>query len=421
MQYRSLTDRPVEVRSEGDRHIITGYAAVYDSLSHDLGGFRERIKRGAFDRSLKEIANGSRDVSARIQHEGGLSTVGTTRNASLRLWSDSVGLGYEMSGIPNTSAGRDLVELVSGGYISKSSFAFTVPANGRKIDYNTSPPTVELLDVDLIDVAPVDGPAYEATSVQMRNLIMQELRPPIERRSRVEVRALDSGQKRVEIHILDQIVPSYIASYFEDGLFIGSKQVMDQLAAVPDADGIDVYINSPGGDVFEGHAIYNTLKDHPAPVNVFVRGLAASAAGVVAMAGDHIQMGEGSFLMVHNAWTVAQGNASEMRKAANLLDSIDGSIGGILARRSGNDVKEVAKWMNEETWFNAESAVEHGFADRVGGAPAAIDEGDGERCRKLGYRNIPSEIGGAGPAPEQRQMSNAELMELQKRSLKKTA
>ena len=174
-QHRSITDSAVEIRADGDTKTISGYAAVFNSLSNNLGGFRETIAPDAFARSLKEIKAGTRAVSARIQHDGGLSTIGTTANGSLQLSVDATGLRYDIVEPPDTTAARDIMTLVDGGYISKSSFAFQIPEGGASWDFATEPPTQRLLDVDLIDVAPVDGPAYEATTVEARSETMARM------------------------------------------------------------------------------------------------------------------------------------------------------------------------------------------------------------------------------------------------------
>lgn len=264
--------------------------------------------------------------------------------------------------------------------------------------------------MDLIDVAPVDGPAYEATTLQARSAGLAQLATSYMegRKSGAEIITRENGTRRVELYFLDQIVPSWLSRYMTDTM--SSGEVIEALEAVPDAAGIDVFINSPGGDVFEAMAIYNTLKAHPAPVNVYVRGLAASAAGIIAMAGDHIQMGEGSFLMMHNAWTYAQGNAAQLRQNAVLLDKIDAEIAGILASRSGNTVDAVSEWMRDETWMNTAEAVQYGFADRTGGTDAELTSEDGERCRDLGYRNIPKVIGGRGAIQMRHCVTNDDYM-----------
>ncbi len=411
MENRAICDAPVELRELDGALVISGYAATFDSLSHDLGGYREVIRRGAFDATMDEIKAGKRDVSARVQHDGGLSTIGRVSNGTLKLNIDSKGLHYTINP-PDTVAGRDIATLVRDGYINKSSFAFSFRPDGRKWDRTTNPPTQELTGVNLIDVAPVDGPAYESTSVQARSAALASLQMESMRgrKSGIEIRANETAGPRVELYFLDQIVPSWLSRYLSDTM--SSGEVVEALEAVPDASGIDVFINSPGGDVFEAMSIYNTLKEHPAPVNVYVRGLAASAAGIIAMAGDNIQMGEGSFLMVHNAWTIAQGNADQLQRAVNLLDKIDGEIAGIISRRSKNDADQVRQWMRDETWFTAEESVSAGLADRMAAMDATPPEMDGERCREMGYRNIPRELGGRGSIAVRPDMTAAEYRQL---------
>ena len=164
-QERALFDSPeFEIRKKQDgKRTVRGYAAVYDSLSEDLGGFREIIRKGAFDNALEE----KQPVSARVQHEAGLSTVGTTESGTLLLGADSKGLWYEVDP-PDTNAGRDLVALLERGDIRYSSFAFSVRDGGERWNWESDPPVRELLDVNLYDVAPVDGPAYRATSAEVR-------------------------------------------------------------------------------------------------------------------------------------------------------------------------------------------------------------------------------------------------------------
>ena len=143
-----------------------------------------------------------------------------------------------------------------------------------------------------------------------------------------------------------------------------AKRMAGALRAIGKRD-VTVSINSPGGDLFEGVAIYNALREHPAKVTVKVMGLAASAASVIAMAGDEILMGRGAFLMIHNAWAVAVGNRHDMRKAADTLEPFDTAMADIYAARTGGDAKKIAKMMDDETWLSASQAVDQGFADAV--------------------------------------------------------
>ena len=137
------------------------------------------------------------------------------------------------------------------------------------------------------------------------------------------------------------------------------------LAALGQVGQLDVFINSPGGSVFAGITMYNVLKRHNASKTVHVDGIAASAASVVAMAGDKIIMPRSATLMIHNAWGASVGNKAEMRKMADELECIDGQIAGIYAERTGNKADDVTAWMNEELWMSGEEALQKGFTDEI--------------------------------------------------------
>jgi ATP-dependent protease ClpP protease subunit len=128
---------------------------------------------------------------------------------------------------------------------------------------------------------------------------------------------------------------------------------------------VTVKINSPGGDMFEGIAIYNLLREHPAKVTVDVMGWAASAASIVAMAGDEIRMGLGTFMMVHNAWGMVIGNRHDLADAADLFGTFDSAIADIYAARASIDRKAIEKLMDAETFMGPSEAVDKGFADSV--------------------------------------------------------
>ncbi|MBK7493617.1 MAG: Clp protease ClpP [Nitrosomonas sp.] len=128
---------------------------------------------------------------------------------------------------------------------------------------------------------------------------------------------------------------------------------------------IDVRLNSGGGSVFEGQAIYNALNRHPAKIIMNIDGIAASIASVIAMAGDQINITEGSHVMIHKPWSMAMGDAESMRKEADVLDSLESGIIDIYAARTGKDRKSLEKWVNAETWFKGQAAVDAGFADAV--------------------------------------------------------
>ncbi|WP_407309756.1 head maturation protease, ClpP-related [Desulfosporosinus sp. SB140] len=132
-----------------------------------------------------------------------------------------------------------------------------------------------------------------------------------------------------------------------------------------DISTLNIYINSGGGDVFAGLAIYSMLKRHSAQKNVYIDGLAASIASVIAMAGDTVYMPRNAMLMIHKAWTLAVGNANDLRKLADDMDKIDESILTTYQTKTGLDPETIIDMVNAETWLKAEEAVALGFADEI--------------------------------------------------------
>jgi len=128
---------------------------------------------------------------------------------------------------------------------------------------------------------------------------------------------------------------------------------------------VTVNINSPGGDMFEGLAIYNLLREHKGEVTTKVLGLAASAGSIVAMAGDKVQIARAGFLMIHNAWVIAIGNRNDLRETADYLEPFDRAMADIYAARTGEDIKAMQKLMDAESWIGGSAAVEDGFADEL--------------------------------------------------------
>lgn len=157
-----------------------------------------------------------------------------------------------------------------------------------------------------------------------------------------------------------------VLSIFDDiGAYgVSAKNFLNDLRAVA-SDTLDVEINSPGGDVFAGLAIYNGLRASGKTINVKVLGLAASAASLIAMAGDSIEMPENSFMMVHNPWGFAMGGADEMRSTADVLDKIGASLVSTYAKRTGKSDEEITALLAAETWMTAQEAVDAGFATTV--------------------------------------------------------
>lgn len=151
--------------------------------------------------------------------------------------------------------------------------------------------------------------------------------------------------------------------WFGDG--VSAKQVADDLKALGKVKTINLRINSEGGSVFEGKAMYSLFNEHSAKIIVHIDGLAASAASFLAMVGDEIEIAEGAFVMIHNAYMFAMGDARAMRQAAEMLDTVNNTIIDVYAGRTKADRKKITQMMDDETWLTGAEAVENGFADRM--------------------------------------------------------
>lgn len=147
-----------------------------------------------------------------------------------------------------------------------------------------------------------------------------------------------------------------------------------------------VNVNSPGGDLFEGLAIYNLLREHPGEVTVKVLGLAASAASVIAMAGDTVQIARAGFLMIHNTWVIALGNRNDLRDTADWLEPFDAAMADVYSARSGIEPKRIAKLMDAESWIGGSAAVDDGFADEL--LPSDQVRTDGSQARASVARRL---------------------------------
>lgn len=162
------------------------------------------------------------------------------------------------------------------------------------------------------------------------------------------------------------------------------------------SDEIVLRVNSSGGDVFDGFAIYNLLRDHPAKVTTIVDGFAASIASIIALAGDVIEVHEASVVMIHDPWGVGIGNAAELRDLADVLDkTIAGPMAKIYADRMDRTIDETRDLMASETWYTGEEAVESGFASRlISSDPPDKGAAIGDGRDLSGFRNPPAELAG---------------------------
>jgi ATP-dependent Clp protease protease subunit len=174
------------------------------------------------------------------------------------------------------------------------------------------------------------------------------------------------------------------------------KREMDALG---DIKTLNIYINSPGGDVFEGNAIYNLLarKAKKCTVNVYVDGLAASIASVIAMAGTKIIMPANTMMMVHNAWAFSAGNASDHREVADALDKVDGAIKQAYLSKADDklDDETITDLMNKESWLSAQDCLDYGLCDEVTDAKQIAAKFDPALLKN--FKNVPKEFFAAPP------------------------
>lgn len=143
------------------------------------------------------------------------------------------------------------------------------------------------------------------------------------------------------------------------------KQFREDMDALGDIGELRVFMNSSGGDVFAGQAIHTMLQRHPASVTVYIDGLAASIASVVAMAGDRVIMPRNAMMMVHNPWTIGVGDAEEFRHIADTLEQIRESLIAAYQSKTAMDREDLLPLLDAETWMTADEAVEMGFADEI--------------------------------------------------------
>lgn len=207
-----------------------------------------------------------------------------------------------------------------------------------------------------------------------------------------------ADSSHAEILIYDEIGP---ANFWADT--VDAKSFVKELQAL-DVETITLRINSPGGDVFDGVAIYNALVDHPAAVKVKVDGLAASIASVIMLAGDERHVGTGAQVMIHDPWTFAMGEAADLRKTADLLDSIRETILDIYEERTSMSRDDLATQMSAESWYAGAAAVEAGFATVVDDEPEAkavkaIAKFDERVAARLHFEHVPERVAAALRTP----------------------
>jgi ATP-dependent Clp protease protease subunit len=184
-----------------------------------------------------------------------------------------------------------------------------------------------------------------------------------------------------DVLIYDQIG----RSFFEEG--VTAKAFAEQLREHKGVKTINVRINSPGGNVFDATAIFNTLRNHGAKIVTHIEGAALSAASLVAMAGDEIRMASNGYMMIHDPAAAVRGRAIDMRKQADMLDRVKASLVATYATRTKQPTDEVARMMSDETWLSADEAKAKGFADTIAEAATVVAAFDPSQ-----FTNVPQEL-----------------------------
>jgi ATP-dependent Clp protease protease subunit len=186
------------------------------------------------------------------------------------------------------------------------------------------------------------------------NKLMQLLKDNARAEAPAAIRS-DATDTEANIYVYD-VIDSYWGA--------SAAALVSALAAVGDKT-VHLHINSPGGDVFEARAMAAAIVAHAGKVVSHIDGVCASAATYLALAASEVRMTEGGLFMVHNSWTLAMGDCTELRSTADLLQKIDGTIAADYARKTGASAEQVTTWMDAETWFTAEEALAAKFIDAI--------------------------------------------------------
>lgn len=184
-------------------------------------------------------------------------------------------------------------------------------------------------------------------------MMMPKMSGPVNQKSWFRMQAKED--QTADIYIYDKI----------GGWGISARRFTEDLISLGNLSHINLHIHSPGGEVFDGIAIYNQLKNHSATITVYIDGLAASMASVIAMVGDTVIMPKNAMMMIHKPWGVSWGDANDMREYADLLDKLENVLIPAYVAKTGKTTEEITAMLEQETWLDGDECVEHGFADKV--------------------------------------------------------
>lgn len=167
----------------------------------------------------------------------------------------------------------------------------------------------------------------------------------------------------LKIEAKNDAVDIYLYDVIDDYFGVSASEFNKELSALK-GKAVNLRINSPGGDVFAGRAMATAIANH-GNVTAYIDGLAASAATYVAIAAKAVHIADGAMFMIHNAWSLAYGNKTDMRNTADLLEKIDGTIVNDYKKKTNLDEAEIVAMMDAETWLTSSEALEKGFVDSV--------------------------------------------------------
>jgi ATP-dependent protease ClpP protease subunit len=179
--------------------------------------------------------------------------------------------------------------------------------------------------------------------------------------------ATNPQRERAPVNLVQNAAEAtiYVYDVIDADWGVGAKDVLAAINEAKDAKVLNIRINSPGGDVFEGRAIMEAIKRFDGKTVAHIDSLAASAATSIALSADEVVMSDGALFMIHNASGMVWGDKNAMRDTANLLEKVEASIVGDYTSKTGKDTQVIVDMMNEETWMTAQEALDHGFVDRI--------------------------------------------------------
>ncbi|HEK2942569.1 TPA: Clp protease ClpP [Proteus mirabilis] len=186
-----------------------------------------------------------------------------------------------------------------------------------------------------------------------KSMMIPKMSGPVNQKSWFRMQAKED--QTADIYIYDEI----------GGWGISARRFTEDLISLGNLSHINLHIHSPGGEVFDGIAIYNQLKNHSATITVYIDGLAASMASVIAMVGDTVIMPKNAMMMIHKPWGVSWGDANDMREYADLLDKLENVLILAYVAKTGKTTEEITAMLEQKTWLDGDECVEHGFADKV--------------------------------------------------------